>query len=352
MKKLKSMTLALSASLLLFGCSQTDAANKQAANEQQNLTVSTFAINEDTIKQDIFEPFTANEGIDIQYEVGNSGERFTKLKNNPNHTIDVVELSQINASTGMKDDMFEPLTEDKVPNLKLLIDNAKDIVSDAGAPFTINSIGIIYNPKTAGIEINDWSDLWNPALKGKISIPDITTTFGPAMLHVASDYAGVDITSDKGEAAFKALQELKPNITKTYTKSSDLANLFQSGEIVAAVVGDFGYPMIHDANPDVEYIYPESGSYANYNTINVLKSSKNKEAAYKFINWRISQELQEKTATSLNESPSNSKVELDEAAAANKTYGEAAKRAQPIDFNFVNENLDQWLNQWNEILNQ
>ena len=40
------------------------------------------------------------------------------------------------------------------------------------------------------------------------------------------------------EGRFEAMKELKPNVVKTYSKSSDLANMFQSGEIEAAVVAD------------------------------------------------------------------------------------------------------------------
>lgn len=358
MKLFKTSILTLSSVLVLAACGNTEtsestesdmAATNEASGE---LVVSTFAIAEDVIKSDIFDPFTEAEGIEITYEVGNSSERFTKLSNNPNSTIDVIELSQSNAADGVTEGMFEVLDEDKVPNLALLVDGAKEAVATAGAPYTMNSIGIIYNEEAAGMKIDEWSDLWDPSLAGKISIPDITTTFGPAMLHVASDYAGVDITTDNGEAAFAALAELKPNITKTYTKSSDLANLFQSGEIVAAVVGDFAYPIISGANPDVQYIVPESGTYANFNTLNVVASSEDKEAAYAFINWKLSQELQTQTASSLNEAPTNADVELDEATAENKTYGDVAERAKAIDFGFVNENLDQWINTWNEVLNQ
>ena len=64
------------------------------------------------------------------------------------------------------------------------------------------------------------------------------------MVHIASDYKGVDITSDNGKAAFEALEELKPNIVKTYTKSSDLTNMFSAGEISVAVVADFGVSLI------------------------------------------------------------------------------------------------------------
>ena len=43
------------------------------------------------------------------------------------------------------------------------------------------------------------------------------------------------------------MKELKPNVVKTYSKSSDLANMFQSGEIEAAVVADFAVDIIQGA---------------------------------------------------------------------------------------------------------
>ncbi|MDE1549145.1 ABC transporter substrate-binding protein [Jeotgalibaca caeni] len=349
MKKLHTATLSLAATLLLAACGSQEATSSETSKE---LVISTFALSEDVIDRDVFQPFEEAQATEITYEVGNSSERFTKLQNNPNSTIDVIELSQANAATGVAEGLFEPLDETKVPNLKLLVDGAKDAVDTSGAAYTINSIGIIYNEEAAGMKIDEWSDLWDPSLAGKISIPDVTTTFGPAMLYVASDYKEVDITSDNGEAAFQALEELKPNITKTYTKSSDLANLFQSGEIVAAVVGDFAYPIISEANPDVAYIVPASGTYANFNTLNVVATSENKEAAYDFINWKLSQELQTKTAESLNEAPTNTEVTLEDAVAENKTYGDVAKRAKAVDFTFVNEHLEQWLTKWNQTLNQ
>ena len=44
--------------------------------------------------------------------------------------------------------------------------------------------------KKLGREIKDWSDLWSEDLKGKVAIPDITTTGGPLFLSVAADKGG------------------------------------------------------------------------------------------------------------------------------------------------------------------
>ena len=130
--------------------------------------------------------------------------------------------------------------------------------SGFGPAYTLNSIGIVYNPKAIGFKIKDWADLWRPELANAISIPAITSTFGPAMVYIAADYAKVPVSGDNGAAAFKALEALKKNIVKTYEKSSDLANMFASGEIVAAVVGDFAIPIITKALPEAKYIVPAS----------------------------------------------------------------------------------------------
>jgi putative spermidine/putrescine transport system substrate-binding protein len=353
-KKLGLVSLTLVTASILAACGGGNGdGDKGASKEPQTLIISTFGLEEDKMQEDVFKPFEEKYNVDIVLETGTSSERLTKLKSNPNSTVDVIELSQSNAADGVTAGLFEKIDNSKVPNMDNLIDSAKDLAADGSGPaYTLNSIGIVYNKKAAGKEIKEWDDLWDPSLKGKISIPDIATTFGPAMVYSASTHEKVDLTTDNGKAAFEGITDLAPNVVKTYSKSSDLANMFQSGEITAAVVGDFAVPLITESNPDVAYVVPESGTYANFNTININKNSKNKDLAYKYIDWRLSQEVQEKTAVSLNEAPTNKNVKLDEEAAKNKTYGDVAERTNKVDSIFVNKNLESWINQWNRILNQ
>lgn len=128
--------------------------------------------------------------------------------------------------------------------------------------------------------------------------------------------------------------------------------MFASGEIAVAVVGDFAIPTIEQAQPTVEFVVPASGTYANFNTIDINKNSQNKELAYEYVNWRLSQELQEKTAVTLNEAPTNKNVELSAEVAQNKTYGEVAQNARTIDYSFVNPLLNNWIDQWNRLINR
>ncbi|MDH6363537.1 putative spermidine/putrescine transport system substrate-binding protein [Enterococcus sp. PF1-24] len=355
-KKFLLGTVALASALVLGACGGStektaDSGSDTGSKASQEMVLSTFGLSEDIVKSDVIKPFEDKFGATVTMDLGNSGDRLTKLANNPNSGIDVIELAQANASDGGDQGLFEKLDEAKLPNLADLTDGAKEVFdSGAGVPYTVNSVGIIYDSEKVG-EITEWADLWSEDLAGKVAIPDITTTGGPLMMYIASEYAGVDITSDNGEAAFEALEELKPNIVKTYAKSSDLANMFAAGEIEVAVVLDFAYDIVKGDSETMEYLVPTSGTYANYNTMNIVKDAKNKDLAYEYINYRIGAESQKSKVAALNEAPVNTTVGLSEDEVGNKTVGEIADRAKMVDFTFVNEQLNTWVDQWNRLLN-
>lgn len=321
--------------------------------EKNSLVISTWGFSEDILKSDIYDPFMKETGIDVVLDLGGTSSRYTKYATNKNSGIDVIELSQSYTAQAYNEGLLEPLDYTKINNYNNLIPAAKKIAEKYDSiPFVINGIGIIYDKEAVGFEIKDYDDLWDPRLKNSIVIPEITTTFGPAMVYMASLVAHTDIKSDNAEAAFRMLETLKPNIVKTYSKSSDVANMFAAKEVKVAIVGEYAINMIQKANKDAIFIYPDSGTFANYNTIAINPNSKNKSAAYDYINYRISKALQERTAKSLNEAPVNKNVILDEETKKNKTYAEVAEKANNIDDDFVNKNKKDWIDRWNRLLNQ
>ncbi len=227
---------ALAASFLLILVAPAAASGTQEGSDgaPRTLIISTWGLSEDVLWQDVYGPFEKAYDCKVVLETGTTAERYTKLSSNPNSTVDVIELSQKAAADGYAAKLFSKVDYGKIANAQQLIPGAKDMTkSGFGPAYTLNSIGIIYNPTALGFEIKEWADLWRPELANRISIPALSTTFGPAMVYVAADFAKVKVAKDKGAAAFKALESLKKNIVKTYTKSSDLANMFSSGEIVA-----------------------------------------------------------------------------------------------------------------------
>lgn len=345
----KSLAAILVGVLTLTTLSGCGGSSSKESGKQ--LVISTWGLSEDLLNENVFKPFEEEYGVDVVLEIGNNSERLTKLQNNPNSNVDLIYLADSFAEQGIENDLFEKVDYSKIPNAEYLNEKAQTTVERGFGPaYTLNSIGIVVDP-SAGIEINSFEDLWKSELAGKIAIPDITTTNGPAIVAIASEKAGVDLESDNGEAAFKELEALKPNVVKTYSKSSDLANMFSSGEIVAAIAADFAYGTIAKAKPEVTYVVPESGTYLNFNTININKNSKNKDLAYEFINYLLSDEVQTRAAKNLGDSPVNTNVELTEEEANGLTYGSVVDNAKLLNFEYINSQMNTWVDTWNRIMN-
>ena len=351
MKKTIAMVLCAAMTLTACGGGAATGDTKAASDGKQKLVLSTYGLSEDISAEEVYAPFEQEFNCEIVTETGGTNDRYTKLAADSESSIDVIELSQAMTAKGIEEGLFEDIDLSKIENASDMIAAAKTMAdAGQGVAYTINSIGIMYNPEAVDFEIKGFDDLWDPRLEGMVSIPEITTTFGPAMVYMASDHAGVDIKSDNAEAAFNALEELKPNLVKTYAKSADLINMFTSGEVAVAIVGDFGVPTIQAANPDLVYVTPDI-TYANFNTISITKNCKNKDLAYEYLNYRLSPELQTKTGKALNEAPTNSKVEFTDEESKNMTYGDKAANAKVLDYSFVNPQLNSWIDQWNRIIN-
>lgn len=132
------------------------------------LVVSTWGLSEDDLCAEVYEPFETENDATVILDVGNGQERFTKLQNDPRSTVDVIELAQLNAAQAKAAGILDPIKPEEIDDFENLIPAAQEIIaSGSGAPYTLNSIGIVYNRENAGIEINEWTDLWDPALKGK-----------------------------------------------------------------------------------------------------------------------------------------------------------------------------------------
>lgn len=352
MRKLPLILVGVLTTTMLFGCSAKKASGDNSAAQKQ-LVVSTWGLNQDQYMKNVIEPFEKANNVKVIVETGNNDERLAKLKNNPNSNVDVMYLAEAYSQQGIEDGLFEKIDYSKVPNAKKVLPVAQKFIDAGYGPaYTLNRAAIVYDPSKVSGKITSWNDLWRSDLKGKIAIPEITTTFGPSMVVAAGKKAGTDVAGDNGAAAFKALEALKPNVVKTYTKSSDLVNMFTNGEISAAVAADFVVASIKKAVPNAVYVNPSEGAYLNFNTINITKNSKNKDLALKFIDYVLSAEVESKTASTVGDSPINVDVKLSEKDAANLTYGDNAKNANTLDYKVVNKQLKSWIDQWNRLFNK
>ena len=97
---------------------------------------------------------------------------------------------------------------------------------------------------------------------------------------------------------------------------------------------------------------PASGTYANFNVININKNTKNRELAVKYINYRLSAATEERTAKAVNDTPINTTAKIPADISKNMTVGAIAARAKMVDFNYIRPLLPAWIDRYNKLMNQ
>lgn len=319
------------------------------------VNVSTWGFNLDLLDKNISEPFQKEFGISIVRDLGNNSVRFTKLttqKRNP--VIDVVQFADYYAALGMEDDLFEPIDVSKLNNYKELYDFAKDpIGGNYAIAYAVSGYAIVYRTDLIEEPITSWKDFWREDLAGHISLPNITITQGPSFMMHINKIFGAPEDDTSLDVAFEKLSEIKDDVVTFYSRSSELLNLFQMGEIWAAPVARYSWGQFLDTGLPVAWVEPEEGSLGFFSTISLIKDAKNKDEAYAYIDFLLSKEVQEAEAMDLVDSPVNKNVTVPEEKAQFLTVGaEQANSLIFYDLSTIVKNRDAWLEKWNNEIAQ
>ncbi|PNV63880.1 spermidine/putrescine ABC transporter substrate-binding protein [Clostridium sp. chh4-2] len=332
----------------------TEAGEKAKASEMpsfegQELKISTFSFNAELLQKNVYDPFMEATGCKLIVEGGKNAERVTKIKETPKN-YDVVIIGDAFIADLIDEDLIDTVDSTKLSNLDSLYDIAKaPFGEEYGPAYTFNRLGIVYDKATCPIEINSWEDLWNPELEGSVAIPDITTTSGPLFYYSVAKMANLTPGTDD-DAIFKKMEELKPNVMKTYTSANDTITMLNQGEISVAVLLDFSYTAAKSASEDYVWVDPTEGTFSGYNTINIIKGCENKELAQAFIDFYISKEVQLAEALDGVDSPVRTDVELTPEQSANFTYGKEMIDSLLLpDWSVINKNKADWTTRWNEL---
>ena len=318
------------------------------AAQAETLVVSWWGYNGDKLDANIIQPFKEMCGCDVEFETGNNADRLGKLAARGGKGVDVIFLTDAYSQLGIEQGVFQKIDGSKLSNLDQIYPVARDPQGGYGPAYTVGRIGIVYDADTVK-PLTSWNDLWREDLAGKVSLPNITTTAGPMFVVQAGKKAGVDAYED-ADAAFAEIEKIKPNVVKNYNTGSEMVNLASTGEISVTMTQDFTLRSLKEAVPGMTWAKLEDGDIAVLNTLNIPTGAANVDLAYKFIDFVLSKEVQQKEAEQGVDAPINMTVELTEDQAKNWTYGqEAIDALNTMDYAKMNAAKTDWIDRWNEI---
>ncbi len=331
------------------------------AQDTQTLTVSIWGFNLDVLEENVFAPFEEMHNVDIVLDTGNNSDRLARLQAEGENTdIDVVHFATQFTYLASQAGLLQPYSPDMLENLDEVYDWAQDpLGNQAGVGYTVNSLSLIYRSDLIEAEVTSWADLLRDDVAGFVSIPEMSTTFGPATL-IMIDRALAMQALEEGEEldeinydadmAWEALPQLADNLVTTYIRSSALTTLVQEEEVWVAPYASFAIGNLINTGHDLSAVIPEEGAVGQTNMISLTAATDQVELAHAYIDWFISHDVQLAEALDLIDSPVNATVELPEDICALLTCGEMLDTMIVLDQAQVSDRLADWLERWNEIM--
>jgi len=247
--------------------------------------------------------------------MGSSDELTTKLRGGAASNYDVISPSSDVATMIATAGLAAPLDLGKLPAYSQLSPQLASLAlvrvkgNVYGVPFMWGPDPMIYDTSAFPKAPESWNVMWDPKLKGKISVWDDLST-----VYMAAQVLGFDkpdpshlynLNDPELDAVKRKLIELKPNIRKMWSTGGELTNLFQNHEVVIAM----GWPLmtnqLRKINFPVGETIPKENTTGWIDHLMITAGSENKELAYKFLEFMIQAETQKKVTDITGYTPAN-----------------------------------------------
>jgi spermidine/putrescine transport system substrate-binding protein len=183
--------------------------------------------------------------------------------------------------------LLAPIDAAQIPNLANLYPEATQLPYDPGNTFSVpyawGTTGICYRSDVID-EPTSWNDILTPSEENKGKVTQMTTERWLALPALKSLGYSINTTDDAQLQEAKDLLIASKDDLLAYDDTTFYSRLV-SGEANAVVAWDGWCNYGTAENPDIKFVIPSEGSDLWADTMVILDSSQNKEAAHAFINF-------------------------------------------------------------------
>jgi spermidine/putrescine-binding protein len=247
--------------------------------------------------------------------MGTSDELVAKLRGGSASNYDVISPSSDVVTSIAAAGLAAPLDLSKLPSYSQLSARLRDAPlvhvngKVYGVPFVWGPNPLLYDTSYFKTPPDSWSVLWDPSLKGKISVWDDLSTICMAAQVLGYDKPDpsdlYNLTDRELDNVKKKLIELKPNIRKVWATGGELTNLFENHEIVAGM----GWPLMTNNLRKVGFpigeTIPKENTTGWIDHLMITSASENKDLATDFLGYMIEAKTQKLVADVTGYDPAN-----------------------------------------------
>lgn len=238
------------------------------------------------VPQQLLDDFSTKYNIKVNYDTYSSNEEMLAKLQAGASGYDLVIPSDYAVTIMIKQGMIEPIDVSQLTNFSNLdprfINRDYDPGNKYSIPYQWGTTALIYDKTKVPSEPKSWTDLWDPAYKGRlVMLDDERELMGMALQVLGFDRNSTNEAELK--QAEQKLIELKPNILKFDSDAPETAII--SGEAWAGLVFNGNASLAYQEDTNVVYICPTEGCGLWFDNLAVPKGASHKDAAMLFLNW-------------------------------------------------------------------
>lgn len=236
----------------------------------------------------LIEPFQRATGIKVIPKLGSPSEWLTSaIVNKARPEIDVLWLGFPESVRAVAEDVVQPLSEARIPNLSKVRPKLRELYDGKGVGHEYASFGIGYRTDLVKEAPKSWADLFSAKYAGQIAMPDIVSPGAWELLMMGTRLnGGTESNLDPGIAA---IQRARGGVKRFYKNLTEAANLLDSGEVpIVGPISDFRVYALQDAGKKVAFVLPSEGAVPSLVSFHIAKNTAQTAACEKFIDFALS----------------------------------------------------------------
>lgn len=342
MKKILGMVLATTALLSLAACGngKKDTSGSEAAGgDKKSDTLVVYSPNSEGLINATIPAFEEKYNVKVDLIQAGTGELFKKLESEQENPVADIIFGGSYTQYAQNGDLFEKYVASE--NDKVVEDYRN--TTGYSTPYTLDGSVLVVNPDlTKGMNIEGYEDLLNDELKGKIATAD------PANSSSAFAQLTNMLVAEGGyddDASWDYVKDLFTLIDgKISSSSSNVYKTVADGEMAVGLSYEDPTVKLLNDGANVEIVYPKEGTVFLPASAAIVKGAKNMDNAKKFIDFLISEEVQDTLGTTTTNRPVREDAKTSDNMKPLKEINTVKE-----DYDYVIEHKDEIVNRYNEI---
>jgi len=305
MKKLFKIALAALMLVSVTACSSTTTSDDETSNETETSSkLVVYSPNSEGLMNAVIPLFEKTYDVDVEVIQAGTGELMKRIESEKEDPYADVMYGGSHAQFQTSKDLFQDYVSVNDANLPEAYQNDSGFVT----AYVLDGSVLIVNTDLIGdIKIESYEDLLNPELKGKISFGDPATSSSAfaQLTNILLAKGGYE-SEEAWDFVGKLITQLDGKVSGS---SSGVYKSVTDGEMIVGLSYEDPCAQLVRDGASVKLVYPSEGAVFLPGSAGIVAGAKNLDNAKLFIDFIISDEVQNILGTTLTNRPTLATVE-------------------------------------------